>query len=74
VGFRPRRIATLLAIDPHVVYDWQQRCQVFGLPGLTTRTREAMPITTRVPLQGMMEVLQLLDNNPLLGHSRVKRA
>jgi hypothetical protein len=74
VGFRPRRIATLLAIDPHVVYYWQQRFQVFGLPGLTTRTREAMPITTRVPLQVIMEVFQLLDNHPLLGHYRVKMA
>jgi hypothetical protein len=23
VGFRPRRIAALLAIDPHVVYEWR---------------------------------------------------
>lgn len=74
VGFRPRRIAKLLAIDPHVVYYWRQRFQAFGLLGLTTRTREATPITTRVSLQVMMEVFQLLDNNPLLGHYRVKMA
>jgi transposase InsO family protein len=74
VGFRPRRITTLLAIDPHVVYYWRQRFQAFGLLGLTTRTREATPITRRVSLQVMMEVFQLLDNNPLLGHYRVKMA
>ncbi len=65
VGFRPRRVAALLAIDPHVVYDWQQRFQVSGFPGLTTRTREATPITTRIPVHVMMEVFQLLDNDPL---------
>src|SRR5262245_30842755 len=25
VGFRPRRVAALLAVDPHVVYHWQRR-------------------------------------------------
>jgi hypothetical protein len=74
VGFRPRRIATLLAIDPHVVYYWRQRFQAFGLLGLTTRTREATPIMTRVSLQVLMEVFQLLDNHPLLGHYGVKMA
>jgi transposase len=74
VGFRPRRIAKLLAIDPHVVYYWRQRFQTFGLLGLTTHPREATPITTRVSVQVMMEVFQLLDNNPLLGHYRVKMA
>jgi hypothetical protein len=33
-----------------------------------------MPITERVSVQAMMEVFQLLDNNPLLGHYRVKMA
>lgn len=42
--------------------------------GLTTRTREATSITTRVSVQVMMEVFQLLANNPLLGHYRVKMA
>jgi len=51
VGFRPRRIATLLAIAPHVVDYWRQRFRAFGLLGLTTRTREATPSTTRVSLQ-----------------------
>jgi hypothetical protein len=74
VGFRPRRIAYLLAIQPAVVYDWQRRFTAFGLPGLTTRTREETAITTRVSVQAMMEVFQLLDNTPLLGHSRVKMA
>jgi hypothetical protein len=64
----------LLAIDPHVVYYWRQRCKAWGLLGLTTRTREATPLTTRVSLQVLMEVLQLLDTNPLLGHYRVKMA
>jgi hypothetical protein len=41
---------------------------------LTTQTREATPITTRVSVQVMMEVLQLLDHHPLLGHYRVKMA
>jgi hypothetical protein len=30
--------------------------------------------TTRVSVQVMMEVFQLLDNNPLLGHDRVQMA
>ena len=71
MGFRPRRVAKLLAIQPVVVYDWSQRFQAFGLEGLTTRTRVDTPITTRVSVQAMMDVFQLLDNNPLLGHDRV---
>jgi transposase InsO family protein len=39
-----------------------------------SRTRAGTPLTTRVPVQAMMEVFQLLDNNPLLGHYRVKMA
>jgi transposase InsO family protein len=74
VGFRPRRVAALLAIDPHVVYQWQHRFKADGLLGLSTRPRERLSITTRVPVQVMMEVFQLLDNNPLLGHYRVKMA
>ena len=74
VGFRPRRIAHLLAIQPAVVYYWHRRFTTFGLVGLTTRTREETAITTRVSVQAMMEVFQLLDNNPLLGHYRVKMA
>jgi transposase InsO family protein len=74
VGFRPRRVAKLLAIQPAVVYYWAQRFQAFGLEGLTTRTRVEAPITTRVSVQAMMDVFQLLDNNPLLGHYRVKMA
>jgi Homeodomain-like domain-containing protein len=74
VGFRPRRVAALLAIDPHVVYDWQRRFKADGLLGLSTRSRERTSMTTRVSVQVMMEVFQLLDNNPLLGHYRVKMA
>jgi hypothetical protein len=74
VGFRPRRVAALLAIDPHVVYYWQRRFKVDGLLGLSTRPRERTSISTRVSVQVMMEVFQLLDNNPLLGHYRVKMA
>jgi hypothetical protein len=33
VGFRPRRVAALLAIDPHVVYRWQRRFKAEGLLG-----------------------------------------
>jgi hypothetical protein len=33
VGFRPRRVAQLLAIQPAVVYDWHQRFAAFGLVG-----------------------------------------
>jgi transposase InsO family protein len=36
--------------------------------------RERPSITTRIPVQVMMEVFQLLDNNPLLGYYRVKMA
>jgi transposase len=74
VGFRPRRIALLLAIDPHVVYYWQRRFKTGGLLGLSTRPRRRTSIAGRVSVQVMMEVFQLLDNNPLLGHYRVKTA
>jgi hypothetical protein len=68
VGLRPRRIAHLLASQPAGVSYWQRRFTACGLPGLTTRTREETAITTRGSVQAMMEVFQLLDNNPLLGH------
>jgi transposase InsO family protein len=74
VGFRPRRVAKLLAIQPAVVYDWKRRFAASGVLGLTTHTRASTPITTRVSVQVMMEVFQLLDNHPLLGHYRVKMA
>jgi transposase len=74
VGFRPRRVAALLAIDPHVVYAWQRRFKAHGLLGLSTRPRERTSISIRVSVHVMMEVFQLLDNNPLLGHYRVKMA
>lgn len=66
VGFRPRRVAQLLAIQPAVVYYWHRRFAALGLVGLSTRTREGTALTTRVSVQAMMEVFQLLDNNPLL--------
>jgi hypothetical protein len=44
------------------------------LEGSTTWARVETPITTRVSVQAMMDVFQLLDNNPLLGHYRVKMA
>jgi transposase len=56
VGFRPRRVAALLAIDPHVVYYWQRRFKADGLLGLSTRPRERTPISTRVSVQVMMDV------------------
>jgi hypothetical protein len=74
VGFRPRRRAQLLAIQVAVVYDWQRRFQACGLVGLTTQSRTDTPITRRVSVQAMMDVFQRLDNHPLLGHYRVKRA
>ena len=67
-------MAARLAIDPHVVYDWQRRFKADGLLGLSTRPRERTLISTRVSVQVMMEGFQLLDNNPLLGHYRVKMA
>jgi hypothetical protein len=74
VGFRPRRIAALLAIDPHLVYHWQRRFKAGGLLALSTQRRGPSSITTRVPVHVMMEVFPWLDNNPLLGHYRVKMA
>ena len=74
VGFRPRRVAKLLGILPRVVYYWKRRFGELGLLGLTTRARSSTPITMRVSIQAMMEVFQLIDNNPLLGHYRVKMA
>src|SRR5262249_60991257 len=57
-----------------LVYSWQRRFQAFGLGGLATQSRRDTPITMRVSVQAMMDVFQLLDNNPLLGHYRVKMA
>jgi hypothetical protein len=74
VGFRPRRVAKLLAIQPPVVYHGKRRLATAGLLGLTTRTRARTPRATRMPVQAMMDVFQLLDNHPLLGHYRVKMA
>ena len=51
-----------------MVYYWQRRFQALGLVGVTTQTRTDTPITMRVSVQAMMDVFQLLDNNPLLGH------
>jgi transposase InsO family protein len=73
-GFRPRRVATLLAVQPAVVYYWKRRFEALGLLGLTTRPRAGTPIAVRVPVQVITEVFQLLDNNPLLCHYRVKMA
>jgi hypothetical protein len=61
-------------VNPHVVSHWQRRFKTGGLLGLSTRLRERTSITTRVSVQVMMDVFQLLDNNPLLGHDRVKMA
>jgi hypothetical protein len=74
VGFRPRRMAALLATDPHLVYRWQRRFKAGGLLALSTRRREPASISTQVSVQVMMEVFQWLDNHPLLGHYRVKMA
>jgi transposase InsO family protein len=74
VGFRPRRVAKLLDIQPAVVYHWRRRFAAAGLLGLTTRPRAGTPITTRIPVRVIMEGFQLLDNHPLLGHDRVKMA
>jgi len=67
-------VAKLFGIQVAVVYQWQRRFHTLGLVGLTTQTRTDTPITMRVSVQAMMDVFQLLDNNPLLGHYRVKRA
>src|SRR5262245_21303019 len=74
VGCRPRRVAQLLGLQVAVVYQWQRRFHTWGVVGLTTQTRTDTPITMRVSGQAMMDVFQLLDNNPLLGHYRVKMA
>ena len=74
VGFRPRRIAAVLAIDPHLVYRGQRRFKAGGLLALSTRRREPTSLSTRVSVQVMMEVFQWLDNHPLLGHYRVQMA
>jgi hypothetical protein len=41
---------------------------------LTTWTRVEAPITTRLSVQVMRDVFQLLDHHPWLGHYRVKMA
>jgi transposase len=58
VGFRPRRMALLLAIDPHMVYNWQRRFKTGGLLGLSTRPRRRTSVASRVSVQVMMEVCQ----------------
>jgi hypothetical protein len=67
-------VAKWLAIQPPVVYHWKRRFDAADLLGLTIRTRARTPLTTRVPVQALMEVFQLVDNHPWLGHYRVKRA
>jgi transposase len=74
VGFRPWRVAKRLAIQPPVVYHWKRRFDAAGLLGLTTRTRARTSLMTRVPVQALMEVFQLVDYYPWLGYYRVKRA
>jgi hypothetical protein len=51
VGFQPRRIAKLLAIQPPVVYYWKRRFTERGLLGLTTRRPEKIPIAARLSVQ-----------------------
>src|SRR5262252_3046866 len=53
VGFRPRRVAKLLAIQVAVVYQWQRRFHALGLVGLTTQPRTDTPITMRVSVQAI---------------------
>jgi transposase len=74
VGFRPLRVAALLAIDLHVVYHWQRRFKAGGVLTLGRHPRGPSSMTTRVPVQVVMDVFQPLDHNPLLGHYRVKMA
>ena len=74
VGFRPRRVAHLLSIRADVVYHWRRRFKDSGLLGLSTRARVRTPIATRVSVEAMTKVFELIDNNPLLGHYRVKMA
>jgi transposase len=74
VGFRPRHVATLLAIQPAVVYHWKRRFAALGLLGFTTQRRVGTPLTTWLSVQVIIEVFPRLDNHPLLGHDRVKMA
>ena len=67
-------MAKLLDIQPAVLYHWKRRFNAAGLLGLITRPRAGTPITVRVPVPVIMEVFPRLDNNPLLGHDRVKMA
>lgn len=68
VGFRPRRVAKLLDIQPRMVYYWRRRFKEAGWVGLTTRVRTGTPITDRVSVEVVMNVFEVLDNNDLLGH------
>jgi hypothetical protein len=53
---------------------WKRRCAALGLLGFTTQRRVGTPLPTRLSVQVIMEVFQLLDNHSLLGHYRVKMA
>ena len=74
VGFCPRRVAQLLAIQPAVVDDGKRRFAALGLLGLSTQRRVGTPLTARLSVQVIMAVFQLLDNHSLLGPYRVKMA
>ena len=65
VGFRPRRGAARLEIAPQVVSHWQRRFRADGLLGLSTGPRARTSSSTRVSVQVMREVFQLLANHPL---------
>jgi transposase len=61
VGFRPRRIAALLAIDPHLVYRWQRRFKAGGLLALSTHRRAPSERSTLSETLGDAILLELAD-------------
>jgi hypothetical protein len=73
VGFRPRRVAKLVVIQPVVACYWHRRFHTLGLPGLDLTDPRCRTVTVRVSVQVLMSVFQLLGNNRLWGHYWVKR-
>jgi hypothetical protein len=71
-GQRDRDHASGETHSHHVEIDCRDLPNRVGLDQVCARA--STPITTRVSVQVMMEVFQRLDNNPLLGHYRVKMA
>ena len=65
VGFRPRRVAKLLAIQSAVVYHWKRGFAALGVLGVTTQRRVGTPILTRLSVPVITEEACTITMNGL---------